>query len=528
MTATGNSVASANPHGRLGLTVPVMAAALGFAGAALALMGTERFGVGSGSDALAYISAAEGLLAGRGFVLFNGQPYLGWPPLYPLAISALAAAGTDAAHAARLLNAGLFGLIVSITVLWAGRLGLPRPAVAWAGVAVLVGVPMFDLWRLAHSELLFILLVLAFAWLLARWQATGTLLHLGMASVAAGAACLTRYAGVAAIMTGCLVVLLDRRYSVARRVPLSAGFGVVAVLINVPWAIRNAMVMGAPTGAHQSASPFTVPALLSMTFDVVGRWVAPPRIPILLPRGIALALLAVVFLTFLWSLRRRSAESSDSRRAMLFVSVRVLSAWVIVYTAFLVAVRSLTFIDSDHGRLLSPVYVPAVLVVCWLGSEITRRVHGHRGRIARAAAWAIAALSLLWPLRYTIGATNRVIQNGAGGYATNRWQLSPTLSYLKRERIEGNIYSNEPNALHVVAGLDSAFPLPEHDHPLAPISADSALRSFRAARRADSVWVVLFTNPELERNAYSSADFEQAFGATAVARFSDGVVYRVR
>jgi len=500
---------------------------LGTLATALALVGTSRYGIGNSSDALAYISAAEGLRAGRGFTLFSGEPYIGWPPLYPALIAMLASVGMSAEAAARLLNAVLFGIVVSVSVLWSRKLGLSRGAAAWVGTAVTVGVPLFDLWRLAHSELLFIALVLAFAWLFSVWRRSGELGTLMLASAAAGLACLTRYAGVAAIMTGCLLLVLDHRKRVARGIALAAAFAIPAVLMNVPWAIRNAQVMGAPTGANQSPSPFAVSTLIAMTCDVVGRWVAPSRAPLALQRGVGAALLLLLIATFVWSLGRRTDNREEiDGESITTSSIHVLSGWIAVYTGFLIAVRAITFIDSDHARLLAPIYVPAVLVIGWLGWRV-KRMRARRSKLAQAAILVIAAGALLWPIRFTAGATTGVMRNGAGGYATNAWQLSPTLAYVKSHRLTGTVYSNEANAVHAVAGLDSVLSLPEHDHPLSPISTDSALRQFREGRRRGEGWVVLFFSPELERNVYTARQVEMILNVRPIARFSDGAIYRL-
>ncbi|MFN2398462.1 MAG: hypothetical protein ABR543_07445 [Gemmatimonadaceae bacterium] len=55
---------------------------------------------------------ARNLLAGRGFYLYDGAVYLGWPPLYPLTLAALGVTGLDLLAAARILNALLFGVLV--------------------------------------------------------------------------------------------------------------------------------------------------------------------------------------------------------------------------------------------------------------------------------------------------------------------------------------------------------------------------------------------------------------------------------
>ncbi|MDQ3672784.1 MAG: hypothetical protein M3365_00180, partial [Gemmatimonadota bacterium] len=176
------------------------ARAAGFAGAvaaaAMAFVGTSRYGIAVASDGLAYVSAAEGLLSGRGFVLSDGRPFAGWVPLYPLALAAFGIVGIDVVTAARLFSVLSFAGIAAATALWLHRARVGHAELLFGVTSVVVSVPLLDAWRSSWSELLFILLVLATLAALERHLREGTWGAVVVASFAAGLACLTRYAGV--------------------------------------------------------------------------------------------------------------------------------------------------------------------------------------------------------------------------------------------------------------------------------------------------------------------------------------------
>ncbi len=56
-------------------------------GAILIYLATSNYIVGISADSIAYISTARNLIAGEGFVRFDGNPVLVWPPMYPLLLA---------------------------------------------------------------------------------------------------------------------------------------------------------------------------------------------------------------------------------------------------------------------------------------------------------------------------------------------------------------------------------------------------------------------------------------------------------
>jgi 4-amino-4-deoxy-L-arabinose transferase-like glycosyltransferase len=137
---------------------------LGVMAAGLALYASAPFGAGIGADGLDYLSTAENLSQGRGFVDFAGQPYQLWPPLYPLILAASARlSGSSVFEAARWFNALSFGLAVALAGALLRRALPERPL--WAALAALVVLcmPSFaSLGTIVSSDIAFIALCWAF------------------------------------------------------------------------------------------------------------------------------------------------------------------------------------------------------------------------------------------------------------------------------------------------------------------------------------------------------------------------------
>src|SRR6516165_8924809 len=79
--------------------------------AAVSVLYTTPWGVGTGFDQGTYIGTARNLLAGRGLSIAwgeaSGQPMTQFPPLYPLVLAGFGALGPDPWQVARYLNAAL-------------------------------------------------------------------------------------------------------------------------------------------------------------------------------------------------------------------------------------------------------------------------------------------------------------------------------------------------------------------------------------------------------------------------------------
>ena len=88
------------------------AVTLGVLGSLLILLATSRYGVGLSPDSASYIAAARSLLAGRGYLDYNGDPMVLFPPLYPTLIALGSLIWPDPIFVARYVNAASFGLIV--------------------------------------------------------------------------------------------------------------------------------------------------------------------------------------------------------------------------------------------------------------------------------------------------------------------------------------------------------------------------------------------------------------------------------
>ena len=180
-------------------------------GAAHVLVRTSTYGAALTGDAVSYLSSAENLMAGKGLQDFRGVGLLQWPPLFPLILAAVGLAGIEPLDAARLVNVTACGLIILVSGLWLRR-SLRSPLLAMGAVLALsTSYPLGYFSSFIITEAIFVLFTLlalmqmeTFSSRTVRWR------HLVLAALFTALAALTRYAGIAVIVTGIFMLLLCR------------------------------------------------------------------------------------------------------------------------------------------------------------------------------------------------------------------------------------------------------------------------------------------------------------------------------
>ena len=78
---------------------------------------------------------ARNLVAGHGFLEWNGTRYQGAAPIFPLLLAAVGVFGIDAAAVAGSVNAAAFGLTVFAVTAWVQRHVRAPLLAVWAGCA---------------------------------------------------------------------------------------------------------------------------------------------------------------------------------------------------------------------------------------------------------------------------------------------------------------------------------------------------------------------------------------------------------
>ena len=402
-------------------------------------MASARHGAGFTADSAWYVATARTLARGEGFTAHAAQPFVNWPPLFPLTLALPAAAGVDALVAARWLNALAIAAVVTLGCVRIDRC-IDDPVVRTAAVtSMALAVPLIGAGAMVWSEPLFLVLAMLAIWCLETrsddWR--GAL----VAGVLVGLATSTRYVGVVLVAVG-VVALIRAPGSVRARLGRAAGFSVVALTPLALWLARNARLTGTLTG-DRAAPHVTLGDQGWALIDALGRWWLPARIPPT-PR---LAVIALVFagLAAAMVLERRTPRLTPG------------ALFVVLYVGALLASVATTAVDRIDDRLLAPLYV-VVMIGGWaLVDRVTRRLGPSRRTVVRV----LVACWMLYPVVHATADVAQRVTVGAGGYNRDPWRHADVIEWIRGRSLPGPVVSNDPDALYLLTGVE-ATPIASH------------------------------------------------------------------
>lgn len=521
------------------------------------LVRTSVYGAGIDVDSVFYVSIAANLLAGQGFQDFVGNALHPWPPLFPLLLAAAGfVAEVEPYDAARFINAAAFGLTVLATGAWLSRAVGSRWLVVGATLAVATSPYLGHFASTVRTEVPFVLFsLLALMQLDTFRNHRPTRTALVLAVLFSALAASTRYAGVAVVATGTLLLLAPpgrlfagpaRRFArrgrppappgrrFVARVGLAAVFGGVSLLPLAATAIRNRLLLGAwdtPRGdpelgqsAFESLRQLGLLARRAVVPADGPEWLA----PVLWASAVLLVVASVA--TAAASVGRRSSELSRNVGA-----AGTLGAYCLVYTIFIVvAVSAGRAWDSPDGpglsaRFLIPLYVPVLMIAAvavdrWLGLR-TAGWAAIGKRIVAGVVVVGAAGSVAVGARTSFDHTLQALESGHRGklFNTAYWDESETIRYLRDNPVDVPVHANSRfGLLHAVLALKSG------DHVIGkyrglPKELGRLKERIESGRLAYFVWFKFDAEAGYE---YDEQDVRSLPSATVAAELADGIVFR--
>ena len=472
------------------------------------------------------MSSALNFLAGEGWRDLWGNPLVGYPPLFSLLLVAFGWVGIDSFVAGRFINASAFGL----TILAAGvylRANLrSRPLGLVATATLAVSLPWSEeASNLMTDPLFFLLTLLALIQLTAFLQ-RGERTPLWWAAVFTALAALTRYPGVALIGTGVLLLLLRCTPPLASRLKDAIVFGAVSSLPLAGVLTRNWAVSGTLTG-REAQSGQSLSAGLHQSAEVFVEWVVPPNAPDGVAYLLWLTVAAIGLAGTAVVLRSRQPDPEAVPVQVRLGLALPFGAFAVAYLIFMIAVVPFVVYQGINSRYLLPVYVPLLLTAVFLLDRfLSSEMAGRRAAIR----YGLASLVLLAALVHGGFSAHRHLHittkawRGAGKSSMSDrfyWQPSETLKYLRTNRMEGKIFSDDPLRIWF---LDRS-PLPKKHQHLSP-RLHRMIPNIMRKTAGDGAHIVRRLS-EKSLYAYDDIDLRCLPGVEPVAELADGVVLRL-
>ena len=303
-------------------------------------------GIALTPDSLTYLGMARTLAEGHGYSSPFGSPGLpaetGFPPLYPTLLAGADVAGVSVLRWAAWINAAAFAALIVLVAAMVYDLSRSALATVLGAALTLTFVPLLDLYVHVWSEPTYLVWQVLALWMLARYNARGARSDLAIAGVAASLAALTRYAGLALLPAGLIVLLAARRRPLrARLVDCVAYTAITAIPLGL-WLVRNVLEAASATGRTVSYRPIHSDRL-HRAFVTVSGWIDMLRLGA--PAGLwwLAALLVVALAAGLVWYRSFDGLRNDAGWGLVAALV-----FVVVYAAFLLVSVAV----DRHGRAL--------------------------------------------------------------------------------------------------------------------------------------------------------------------------------
>ena len=170
------------------------------------------------------------------------------------------------------INAAAFAALVVLVAAMVYDLSRSALATVLGAALTLTFVPLFDLYVHVWSEPTYLVWQVLALWMLARYNARGARSDLAIAGVAASLAALTRYAGLALLPAGLIVLLAARRRPLRARLVDGAAYTAITAIPLGLWLVRNVLVAASATGRTVSYRPIHSDRL-HRAFVTVSGWI---------------------------------------------------------------------------------------------------------------------------------------------------------------------------------------------------------------------------------------------------------------
>ncbi|HLF74987.1 MAG TPA: hypothetical protein VI524_11610 [Anaerolineales bacterium] len=414
-------------------------------------------GLGLSDDSIAYIAGARSILAGQGYReawLASNQPVTHFPPGFSSVLALLGSLGLDPLHAARPVNALLFGLNAALLGILAWRMTTPALIAGLILSALfVVNGEMLQVHTVAMSEPLFIFLSLLSFWMFDLYfERDHHWLWMVLCAMFAGAAYLTRYAGLALVAT--FVAALFILHTSWRRRLVSTGIFLAGfVPWALGWAIRNRLVAENATNRVLAWHPVTSDNL-RMGLRVFSEFLIPVeawRRELFKQTGLIEAVAVIVLGAVLvwvafraWKYLLRPQQASAGERSVEDVREIIPFTTGLYLFAYLASIlASMTLFDAATKfrlRILSPVFVSLLILMVYLGVWLWSKRRG----LAITLTVIVLGLSA-----YKQSVTLEGWSKSGLGYASFKWYDSKAMAFLRGLPDDIRIYTNEPAAVYL-------------------------------------------------------------------------------
>ena len=483
----------------------MIAAAIGFA---IIQVFSHHSGIGVSPDSVTYISAARNLYAGRGLIGFDNQSMVVFPAFYSIFLATMIfITRLDPVIFGSVMNGLLFAILLYLCgAIMNGFYFFSRWYKRILLSCLVLSPCLLEIYSMLWTETLFILLLIFFMIAIRNYFQKHTTGSLIAVSVIVAFACVTRYAGVALMCTGGLLLILDGKIKSGKKIINVIIFSIISnslLFLNIA---RNISVSGVATGVRQKGN---TPLIQNIYYfgSILCDWLPVPKNN-LTAFILTIAFILICLLTFVLLFRNPVKGYSYESIA---------SAICVVYTSFMLLSATVSRYEQFTNRLLSPLFIPLL----WSMSYWFPSFANKFTLIKRAGIIGLGLLLMAVFQNYQLAADyetyDGVKDAGIPGYTEDPFpQLDIVVFMQKNNNIfkrKYAVYSNAGDAFYFFTGKPGQL-LPQVVFP-------EDVQKFYDENHLYVVWFNDVNNPDLLSLQNILANKKM----TLVQQFNSGAIY---
>ena len=414
---------------------------------------SERFEMLINTDSDSYLHCGRQLLAGNGYISANDDTFVWWTPLYPglLAILESLPFG-DTFIKIRICHTLLYGGTLFLTSLLYHDLLRPKNVLQKSGLLLIIASGWLQ-WVFAFllSEALFIFTAPLFFYGIFRYIDTRHLRYALLFAFAAVCHTLTRYNGVAIVVTGCAIILLLFQESLIKRAQKAVTFGIATFLPMLLWLTHNYTTDNSLTGIR-TKSKVGVQENIKRAANVISGWYMQTGW-----RAITI-LIILIGGVVLWVVIRRRKTANNLWQ---YTKLSAMMLFIIIFLLQMIITFSIVHNASISNRLLSVVFVPLTIILLWLWHSSWKYVADNISVPGASILYlGVLAIFIIQPLSTYSSNFNRnydLIRDSS--FTSRALKNSEIISYIQQAEIDQDIawYSNCSRCVLVFAEKQTAI-----------------------------------------------------------------------
>lgn len=398
----------------------------------------SKHGVGDSPDSILYLGIAHNMVTTNSatipFGIWAHELVTHYPPGYPALIALFSLIfHTTVFTSARILNAMLFGILSVLTISCIQKIKPQEKRVSYvAGCILLTSIPLLSFFITASSEGIMMVSGLIAGIAAYQYVTRKNILYLLLCMGSIWIATLTRYAGIAYLISISIYLLFFPKHTLKTRIISLLGITISSIPILL-WTIKTIEVNGRILDRVILYHPTSIGTILRDIVSGIGAWSNSPNYLLLI--GIVLGLISVTaYIKYVYHTKN---QPSIRRHCMPLIGL-----FFLIYITTLIVTRVTidAAIFSDPTRMLIPLLVPCIIFLS--GVVDTKKIHS-----IILIRYALLYFLIIYISLFTTWATT--IKKQGIGFASPTWQAAPIFPIVLRIDNQKILYSNSPHLLFV-------------------------------------------------------------------------------